>query len=278
MEKIQALGILAKIENRMLNKVNLGFNPEVLDILDNVEASNEEIERIKMRISNEILIRLFSIANSAYYGSLKKGTIRTFTEVVSRVGMNHTKALIIILSLHIMAQGDKDVEIVFARSFATSVLGKVLAREFSIRDDMAKRVELGGLLLEIGKIMMILYRKFRKPDEDDIDDEFIDTYHAYLGEKTIDRFALPDYLKPMVHSTCLSLDTQVTALKGIVQLAHDTVGASFQKFHNKLVLESPPPGPERDPAGMLGNIIKEQFNAVGLGKYVRVDVVESRRS
>ncbi len=96
MEKIQALGVLAKIEDRMLNRVNLGFNPEVLDVLDNVEASNEEIEQIKIRISNEILIRLFSIANSAYYGSLKKGAIRTFYEVVNRVGMNHTKALIII--------------------------------------------------------------------------------------------------------------------------------------------------------------------------------------
>lgn len=278
MEKIQALGILAKIENKMLNKINLGFNPAVLDVLDNMEASNEEIERIKIRISNEILIRLFSIANSAYYGSLKKGSIRTFYEVVSRVGMNHTKALIIIFALHIMAEGDRDVEIVFARSFATSVLGKVLAREFSIREDMAKRVELGGLLLEIGKIMLILYKKFRKPEEEDIDDEFISTYHAYMGEKTIDRFSLPDYLKSIVHSNCLSLDTQVIALKGIVQLAHDTVSASFQKFHNKLVLESPPPGPERDAAGMLGNIIKEQFNAVGLGQYIRIDVGDSSRS
>ncbi len=277
MEKIRALGILAKIEDRMLNRINLGFNPEVLDVLDNVEASTEEIESIKMRISNEILIRLFGVANSAYYGSLKKGSIRTFSEVVSRVGMHHTKALIIILALHIMAQGDRDVEIVFARSFAASVVGKVLAREFSIREDMAKRVELGGLMMQIGIIMMILYRKFKKPEEEDIDEEFISTYHAYLGEKVVDRFALPDYLKSMVHSNCLALDTQVIALKGIVQIAHDTVSASFRKFHNKLVLESPPPGPERDAAGMLGNIIREQFNAVGLGKYIRIDVGDSGR-
>ncbi len=278
MEKINALGLLAKIEDRMLNKINLGFNPEVLDVLDNVEASNEEIERIKLRISNEILIRLFSIANSAYYGSLKKGSIRTFSEVVSRVGMNHTKALIIIFALHIMAKEDKDVELVFARSFAASVLGKVLAREFSLREDMAKQVEMGGLMMEIGKIVMILYRKFRKPEEEDIDDEFIATYHAFLGEKAVDRFALPAYLKAIVHSKCLALDSQVIALKGIVQLAHDTVSASFRKFHNKLVLESPPPGPERDASGMLGNIIREQFNAVGLGKYIRVEVGESGRN
>jgi hypothetical protein len=176
-----------------------------------------------------------------------------------------------------MAQGDEDVEIVFARSFAASVLGKVLSREFSIREDMAKRVELGGLMMEIGKIMMILYRKFREPEEEDIDDAFISNYHAYLGERTIDRFALPDYLKAVVHSNCLALDMHVIALQGIIQLAHDTVSASFRKFHNKLVLESPPSGPERDAAGLLGNIIREQFNAVGLGKYIRVDVGDSKR-
>ena len=127
MERDEIIILIDLIEEKMINKETLGFSPEALWVLDNVEASNQEIEMLKAKISNEITMRIFNIANSAYYGSLRKGSIHTFYEVVTRLGMNHTKALIIILALQILARGDEEIETIFARSFASSVLGKILA-------------------------------------------------------------------------------------------------------------------------------------------------------
>jgi hypothetical protein len=271
MDREDINNLLDEIEVKMIDKVTLGFSPEVLGILDNVEASNQEIELLKARIGNEILMRVFNIANSAYYGSLRKGSIYTFYEVVTRLGMNHTKALIIILALQIMARGDKEIEVIFARSFASSVMGKILAQQFGMREDNAKRVELGGLFSEIGKMIFLLYKKLHAPDDEKIDDDFIDKYHPYLAERIIEKFALPDYLKQMIFSESIVVEENYITTSGMTQIAIGLVAASFDKYHDRLVIEAlPPPVLARDEAIALDKIIEDQFNAVGLGKYLRI--------
>jgi len=271
MDKDEIVSLLDSIEEKMIDKVTLGFSPEVLGILDNVEASNQEIEMLKTRIGNEILMRVFNIANSAYYGSLRKGSIYTFYEVVTRLGMNHTKALIIILALQILARDDKEIEVIFARSFASSVLGKILAQQFGMREDNAKRVELGGLFSEIGKMIILLYKKLHAPDDERIDEDFVKKYHPYLAERIIEKFALPDYLKQMIFSESIVVEENYITVSGMTQIAINFVEASFHKFHNHLVIEALlPPVTGRDEAMVLETIIEGQFNAVGLGKYLRI--------
>jgi hypothetical protein len=271
MEKDEIVVLLDTIEEKMIDKVTLGFSPEVLGVLDNVEASNYEIELLKARIGNEILTRIFNIANSAYYGSLRKGSIYTFYEVVTRLGMNHTKALIIILALQILARDDKEIEVIFARSYASSVIGKILAQQFGMREDNAKRVELGGLFSEIGKMILVLYKKLHAPDDKRFDNDFINKYHPYLAERIVEKFALPDYLKQMIFSESLIVEENYITVSGITQVAINFVEASFQKFHNRLVIEAMvPPTLGRDESLSLDKIIEDQFNAVKLGKYLRI--------
>ena len=270
MEQKEIIDLLDAIEEKMLDKVTLGFSPEILAILDNVEASNHEIEMLKPRIGNEIMMRIFNIANSAYYGSLRKGSIYTFYEVVTRLGMSHTKALIIILGLQLLARDDKEIEVIFARSFASSVIGKVIAQQFGMRDDAAKKVELGGLFSEIGKMIIVLYKKLHAPEDERIDEIFINKYHAYLSERIIDKFALPDYLKAMIFSEGLVVEANYLTMSGMTQLAVNVVAASFNKFHNHLVIEALPLPMGQDQVLALDSIIEEQFNAVSLGKYLRI--------
>ena len=163
MQQEEIVALIDVIEEKMMDADTLGFSPEVLAILDDVEAGNKEIEMVKFRIAPEILMKIFNVANSAYYGALRKGSIRTFYELVTRLGMSHIKALIIILAQQQLAQGDEEVEAVFAGSFASSVLGKLLALQMGIREDAAKRVELGGLFSEIGRMIMIVYKKIHAP-------------------------------------------------------------------------------------------------------------------
>lgn len=271
MDKDEIVKLLDSIEEKMINKETLGFSPEVLEVLDNVEASNQEIEMIKVQISSEILLLVFSIANSAYYGKLKKGNIRSFYEVVTRLGMNHVKVLIIILALRILARDDEELQIIFIRSFVSAVFGKILAQQFGRKEDNANKVELGGLFSDIGKMIIILYKKLNAPDDERINDYFINTYHPYLAERIIEIFNLPEDLKQIVFSDGIIVQENYITSAGIARITIDFVASSFRKFHNQLVIEDLPlPASGRDESVTLAGIIEHQFNAAGLGKYLRI--------
>jgi len=264
--------VLKKIEDRMISRVNLGFDLEVLSVLDNADASSHQIEALKGRLSSEILLRLLSIASSVYYGSLKRGAVNSFYEAVSRLGMDQTKAFIIILAQQALARGDREIEKVFARTFATAVLGKLLSKEFALREDAARKVELGGLLLEIGRIMIMLYRKLYLKEEGvaeaDVTDAFIDEVHPQLGVAVVEKFFLPPYLKKILLAESLVFETRRFALAGVVRLAHDAVTTSFRRFNNKLVLAVPPPS--REEGFTIAEMVTEHFRAVGLQQYLQI--------
>ena len=136
--------IISDIEDKILNNVNLGFDPDVLTVLSDPDANESEIELLKSKMGDEILVRLFIIANYAYYRHLKRGTVDTFYKVVSRLGMDFARVLIIFLSFATLSK-DKEVRIICAKSFATSIIGgRILAKEFGLRDDDTRRVEIRG--------------------------------------------------------------------------------------------------------------------------------------
>jgi len=270
MDSAEAIQILDAIEEKMINEEVIGFSPDVIETLDNIEATHQEIEMIKAKIDNEVLRHLFNIANSVYYGSLKKGSIHSFHEVVTRLGMNYTKVLIIVLSLLKMAGGDEEVEVIFARCYASSVLGQIVAHQFRLRESSVKMVELGGLFSEIARMIMIFYKKKYAADDQRIDEDFIRRYHPYLSERLIENFSLPEYLNPMVMADSIVLESNFITIYGITQLVVSFVAASFGKFGNRLVIEALPVKIGEDRTTALDFIIENQFNAVGLGKYLRV--------
>ena len=272
MDDEKAQLILADIEDKIFDKVNLGFDPEVLDVLDNPDVSDREIELLKAKIGDDIMVRLFGIANSVHYGQLRRGSVDTFYKVVSRLGMDFTRVLIIFLAFAALSK-DKEVKIIFAKSFATSILGgKILAKEFGLRDNDAKKVELGGLLLEIGKIIIAVYRSLYNDDyvQAEIGEDFISVYHSHLGVKIIEKFNLPEFLKDMISMECLTLETELISLSGIVMVAYSIVDLSFRRFSNKLVIASPMPDPDGTVAHTIGAVIEDTFKAVGLGGYIEI--------
>jgi hypothetical protein len=264
--------ILADIEDKLFEQVNLGFDPEVLDVLDNPDVSDKEIELLKTKIGDDIMVRLFGIANSVHYGQLRRGSVDTFYKVVSRLGMDFTRVLIIFLAFAALSK-DKEVKIIFAKSFATSILGgKILAKEFGLRDNDAKKVELGGLLLEIGKIIIAVYRSLYNDDYEqaEIGEDFISVYHSHLGIKIIEKFRLPEFLKEMISMEYLTLETELISLSGIVMAAYSIVDLSFRRFGNKLVIASPMPDPDGTVVHTIGAVIEGTFKAVGLGGYIDI--------
>jgi len=272
MDDEKAQLILADIEKKIFDKVHMGFDPEVLDVLDNPDVSDKEIEMLKSKIGDDIVVRLFNIASSVYYGQLRRGSVDTFYKAVSRLGMDFTRVLIIFLAFAALSK-DKEVKVIFAKSFATSILGgKILAKEFGLRDSDAKKVELGGLLLEIGKIIIAVYRSLYNEDYEkaEIGEDFISSYHSHLGIKIIEKFKLPEFLKEMISMEYLTLEKELISLSGIVMVAYSIIDLSFRRFGNRLIIASPMPDPDEAAVHTIGEVIYDTFKAVGLGGYIEI--------
>jgi len=257
------------IQATLMREDVLGFDPTVLSALDDPDASQKDIENLKVKLGQDIFNHLFGLANSAYHGSLKMGKAQYFFEVVTRLGMEHTKVAILIFALRRLARGDEETERIYVKSFAASVVGRILARGFGFRDESAKKVELGGLLFFLGLLMMLVYRNRRQEGDVDIDDDFIQTYQSHLTERILARFQLPDYLLEMVTNRYFTLGRMNINLSGVVQMAVAIVEFSFQRFNNRFVIQSPPSSND-DESVTLGAIIEEQFIAAGLRKYLQI--------
>lgn len=277
MTDMEAREKIELIETTLMKESVLGFNPAILALLDNIESGRRDIENMKSHLGPDVFNYLFSLADSAYHGSMKAGTVKHFFDVVNRLGMQYVKVQILLFTLKRSARGDDDAELLFARNIAASILGRILARGFGFRDDAARQVELGCLLSRIGALMMIIYRNnFTSPDVA-VTDAFIEDHHMELTERIIERFQLPDYLRDMVLTDYFILERRGISLSAIVNLAVCFVECSFKKFANKLVIRCPLPSDEDLSAPSLGKIMEEQFAAAGFRRYIEI-VTEAPRT
>ena len=256
------------IELTLMKDDLLGFDPTVLSVLDNIEIGRAEIEDLKSRLGAHIFSHLFNIANSAYHGSLKLGPVQHFFDVVNRIGTQHTKALIILFVANRLARGDQDAEIIFAKNFAASVVGRIMARGLGFRDDSAQKVELACLLSSIGALMMTAYRNHYDTGDFVVSDDFIERNHRYLTERIIRRFQLPEYLNEMIMTDCLILERMGIGLPTVVKLAIAFVDWSFRTMDNKFVFRTPQATLDDKSTPSLASIIEEQFLAAGMKKYL----------
>jgi hypothetical protein len=259
------LKILTEIEEKVMNQVHLGFDPEVLEILDREETTKSQLESLKERISKEIVIRLFSLGNSIYYGRLRAGKFSSFSEIILRLGMRTSKIYILALSIFFM-NPDKEFTSLAARSFIISILAKILAKQMGLKEEDVKNAELGGLFLKVGKVLMMLYQRQRG---EPLDAGFNSRYYPYLGLKIVEKFKLPDFLNAILSCPVCSFREDSFSVPGIVQLAHSLVDKSFKKY-GKFVLQSPMPDADGLVTSTYGSIIASQLDAVGLGSFLEI--------
>jgi hypothetical protein len=265
--------IAAQIETIELTLIKdsvFGFDPSILFVLDDVEIGQREIENLKSRLGPDIFTYLFNIANSAYHGSLKMGSVQHFYDVINRLGTQYTKALILQFAVHSLARGGHETEIIYAKSFAASVVGRIMARGLGFQDNEARKAELACLLSNLGILMMMVYRNHYHTGDLALSDDFIEQNHPYLTERIIRRFQLHEYLHEMLLSNCFVLDRMALALPSVVKFAIAAVDWSFRTLDNKLVLRSPYTSLEDRFSPSLAGIIEEKFAAVGLKKYLSI--------
>ena len=264
-ENEEDLQVLTDIEEKVMNNINLGFDIQVLETLDRDDVSKKEIESLKEVISKEIVIRLFSVGNSIYYGRLRAGKFSNFSEIILRLGMDPAKVYILSLSLFFMKH-DEQFTSLAARSFIISMLGKIMAKQMGMKEEEVKRVELGGLFLKVGKVFMLLYER---QIGEALQREFVSKYYRYLGSKMVERFKLPDFLREVLSSPVCSLSENSFNVRAVVQMAHAIVDKNFRNY-GKFVIQSPLPDKEGLVTSTLGSIMADQLDAIGLGSFLEI--------
>jgi HD-GYP domain-containing protein (c-di-GMP phosphodiesterase class II) len=270
MDVDEAFRLIDRIDEVMAKKIQFAsISPDVFRTLDDVNASRREIELIEPKINESANLRLKAIASSVYIGTLRRGDISSFYDVVNCLGTNRTKALLFILSNYCQGIMDEEVESIFARSYATAVMAEILANQTGFREDGIRKAELCALFLEVGRRFMVIYRKLYPGDAEKMDEDFIDAYHPYLGDKIVGRYALPDYVRAVILARNLILEENHVSLAGLVYLAHDAVRTSFRK-NNKLVIKCQVPRPATDVTRTLEAMVTEKFKVVGLEKYLHI--------
>ena len=250
-----------------LENINLEFDFKVLDVLEDENATPAKIEVLKEQLGTLVSARLFSIANSVHYGKMRSGNITKFIDVVRHLGTDTTRTTAIFVALLSLANTE-EMRTIFARNFATSRLAELFATQLGFKGNEKSTATLGGLFIEMGKVIMLLYA-----DKESFCyvDGFIDKYQAYVGTKVIEKFELPQSLKSIIDHPCFTFVKKDSLdLTSVVDMAHAIVNESFAKY-GKLRIKSPLP----DPEGLvyqstMGSLIKEQFNIMGIGGYLQV--------
>ncbi|MDX9746450.1 MAG: HDOD domain-containing protein [Syntrophales bacterium] len=269
MDDARAFQLIDEIDAKLMELVkDQLFDPDIFIILDNLEADRRAINAARDKIGEALWLRLHDIAGSVYTGNLRRGEASTFYDVISRLGTQQTKVMIMQIGFQLFANWDPEAERLFARSFATSVMAGILAWQMGFRGISAQRAELGGLFLEIGRQMMALYKKTIEPESEEIDETFTETYHPYLAVKIIKQFGLPDFLQTIVLAQTVILEEKTVSLPGVIYLARDMVRASFLKYGNRFVLRCHPPRPGTDVSRTLEAMIRDKFHAAGLDNYL----------
>lgn len=256
--------LLAAVEEYLAGEDHFGIDPRVLPILDNLDSSKTEIASIEEMIDEMICVRLRNMANSVYYGVTRRGKVKTFTDVIASLGTRPAKFFIVAMAL--FSRLGEEHELLELKSFAISLFARMIAEQMSFDPSSREKAELGGLFLNLGKVVIAAYQVKSRTH---IEPAFVEKYHQYFAAEIIVRFNLPEYLRNLTQEERFVLHQRTFSVQGIVYLAQCLVEKIVDQF-GRIEIKSPMPEIRDNLETTLGSIISEHFNMIGMGKFVKV--------
>jgi len=264
------LKLLEKIENVIFSRINLGIDFSELNILDDLNVSKRKLQELGAKISvnnAEVAATLLEIAHSIYFNRMIHGEVPDFFNAVMLMGAERVKLLIFSVSLFFLEKGSAARQRA-AKSASIGVLGRIIAEEMNIKDELVRKVEMGGLLSQLGKNIFMKAREMGM----NIADDFIQKNEGHLAARIIDRLGLDPSLKQTLDLSSLEFDEYSLAVVGIIKLAEALTEDSFVKY-GKLVLRSPMPDNKNIVVKTPGNDIKKLFAALGVEDFLEVQEI-----
>jgi hypothetical protein len=258
------------IYDETLGKISLGFDPDILKVLDDPESSEQEREEIKQKLSQEIVAHLILLANSAYLGKIAVGKIVSFASVILRLGTIYVKIFIIGFGLLALAKDERSRRLL-AKSFSAAVVGKLLAEQLNWKKEYVQQVEVCCLFSEIGKILLFLYENMQDAP---LTADFIERYHLLMAQKIVERFELPEYIGKSTFcvfgETSLNYTHNSLSTEGAVMMAYATVNYIFSR-EQRLAVRSPMPNASDAFVFTPGKAIYNYLSALSMSNgYLRI--------
>ena len=215
---------------------------EILDITSGKNSSAADLTAI-IETDPALTSRILSIANSSYYGFVKK--ISTISHAVVVLGFQEIQNIALSMSVVQLfdRRGSEFTEKLWRHSFAVGVGTRMMASYFNLKLD--GKYFVGGLLHDVGKIFLSQYlpEKYRDMllamEEDDnrityhmLEEEYFGISHAEVGGKLLDSWMFPQEISGAVtyhhepssdgsdpsFAACVHIADLLCTLKGITPL------------------------------------------------------------
>jgi hypothetical protein len=263
------IDLVSRIFEEIMRDINLGFEPEVLAILENPETSKTERHEMVKKVSQEIITHLLNLASSAYLGNISRGKVVSFDDVIMRLGTVYIKAFILSFSL-LALTNDEKIKIVLVKGFLVAVLSKLLAEELGKTEEAIREIEVACLLMGVGRVFMHLYeKKFSEV----FSENFIERCHWLIALKFFEKFNLPEAIKEVINQVfgrnCLDFNKKTVSGAGIIMLAYATVDRSVS-LEGRLVISSPMPELGDDLVRTPGNVIFRYMQSIKMDQYLKI--------
>ena len=177
---------------------------EVLDIAYSKECNFKELSK-KIEQDQNLVANMLRMANSAYFGHMKK--ITSILDIIVRLGLENVKMIAISsASLGVLKTPQEAYHIepgdLWRHTFATATLAAIIGKYARYQEGTA--LYTAGLLHDVGKVVLngpLLSAIFNNPDlgqnnMDIIDYEraFLQTDHAKVGMLLLQQWNLPDQI------------------------------------------------------------------------------------
>lgn len=256
--------LAGRIEDYVLEEENFGIDPRVFAVLDDPDSSKAAIAGTEKMVDAKIALRLRSMAKSAYYGLPSRSRAVDFYDVILALGMQPAKVFIIAMALFSrLDAAHKHLEV---ESFAIAVFARLIAEAMAMNDAARERAELGGLFLQLGRVIIAMYQSSRHAE---IDPGFVERHHRRFALRIIEKFALPEFLAEMAAEDRLVLARRSFGASGAVKLAQCLVQRVLQDY-GVLEIKSPMPEVADNLDATPGSRISDYFQMIGLGRFVRI--------
>jgi len=268
------LRILKTIEEHIFSGISRGIDLSELNILDDVNAGKGKIEELgaKIAVKNpELAVTILEIARSVYFSHSTQAEVPDFFDAVMRLGADRVKLLFFSLSLFALGKGP-EARLRAAKSASIGILGRTIAEQMNLKDELVRKVETGGLLSQLGKNALLKARELGM----DLSDDFIEKHEKDLALIIMDRLDLDPFLKKAIGLSVIEFDEESLSLPGIIKLAEAMTEDSFRRY-GKLVLKSPMPDSSDIVTRSPGDSIRKLFTALGVEEFLEVQETPTRR-
>jgi len=227
---------------------------EVLDITTGKNSSAADLTAI-IETDPALTTRILFIANSSYYGFVKK--ISTISHAVVVLGFQEIQNIALSMSVVQLfdRRGSEFIEKLWRHSYAVGVGARMMASYFNLKLD--GKYFVGGLLHDIGKIFLSQYlpEKYRDMlvtmEKDDskmtyhvLEEEYFGISHAQVGGKLLDSWMFPQEISDAVHfhhepslsgsdpsfAACVHLADLLCTVRGITPLKEHYFLATDKKI------------------------------------------------